>query len=316
MMDHSYTLATEMDAERSHARYDLANIAILITQLTAWAGLLVAMTHTTNWLLLFIEVYFFCLMMQGVFSMMHEGFHGHAHRSKITNSIMCWLASTLFGASATFIKVNHIGHHVRNRTDAELVDYVKKEESRLKKTIAYYLAVIGGIWIGASLGSLAMAIVPSSWLLKLQKKSESNTYAAALGDFTESDFQSIRLEVVASLIFWAIAWWLLELNLLTIVIAYSAFAFSWSSLQWIYHVRTPLDVVEGTYNLRSSILVRCFFLNFNYNLTHHRDPGLRWQVLHKVSDLTETRPFWRTWIAIAKPPVPLPDELNVQKTYY
>lgn len=309
-------MASDIDATHIHARYDTVNIAVLSAQLVAWAALLVAMSHTTNWVILFVEIYFFCLMMQGVFSMMHEGFHEHAHRSKGVNTAMCWLASTIFGASATFIKVNHIGHHVRNRTDAEMVDYVYEDESRLKKTVAYYLGIVGGIWIGASLGSIVVALAPASWLLKLQERSQHNTYAAALGDFTETDFRNIRIEVVASLLFWAAAWWLFEFKAMNILIAYGAFAFSWSSLQWIYHVRTPLDVVEGTYNLRSSRLVRWFFLNFNYNLTHHRDPSLRWQVLHAVSDLNETRPFWRSWLSITKPPVPLPEEPHFQKTYY
>lgn len=310
------TVASEKTIDYPHARFDAMNIGILLAQLIMWAVLLVAITHTNNWLLLLIELYFFCLMMQGVFSMMHEGFHGHAHRTRWGNIVMCWLASTLFGASATFIKVNHLGHHVRNRTDAEMVDYVHKHESRLKKTLAYYLGIVGGIWIGASLGSIAVAIAPTSWLLRLQERSKFNTYAAALGDFTEKDLFTIRIEVLLSLLFWINAWSLLQFNLVSILLAYSAFAFSWSSLQWIYHVRTPLEVVEGTYNLRSSKLVRWFFLNFNYNLTHHRDPGLRWQALHTVSNIEETRPFWRTWISIVKPPVPLPEEPNFQKTYY
>ncbi len=312
----AHSAATARELEHAQANFDRINIAVLSAQLMAWAALLVAMTHTNHWFLLLLELYFFCLMMQGVFSMMHEGFHDHAHRRKSVNNVMCWLASTLFGASATFIKVNHIGHHYRNRTDAEMVDYVKPDESRVKKTIAYYLGIVGGIWIGASLGSLIITLIPDVWLQKLQKSSESNTYAAALGDFTEPDFHRIRIEVVAGLFFWIAAWWLLGFSATTVLLAYGAFAFSWSSLQWIYHVRTPLDVVEGTYNLRSSRLVRWFFLNFNYNLTHHRDPGLRWQLLHKVSNLEETRPFWRTWLSIAKPPSPIPDEPQFQKTYY
>lgn len=316
MTEHSQRMASVHGVEHSQARYDLANMAVLSAQVIAWASLLVAMTHTSHWLLLIVEIYFFCIMMQGVFSMMHEGFHGHCHRSERINYAMCWLASTLFGASATFIKVNHLGHHVRNRTEAEMVDYVTKNESRLKKTIAYYLAIVGGIWIGACVGSIAMTLVPSSLLGKLQKRSAANTYAAALGDFSEKDIRAIRIEVITGLLFWAAAWLLLGFNITGVLLAYAAFAFSWSSLQWIYHVRTPLDVVEGTYNLRSSRLVRWFFLNFNYNLTHHRDPGLRWQLLHRATDLKETRPFWRTWLAIAKPPAPLPEEPHFQKTYY
>ena len=100
---------------------------------------------------------------------------------------------------------------------------------------------------------------------------------------TLADVRRIRREVAASLVVWLVLAWWLGLTWQAVIILYAAFALSWSSLQWIYHVRTPLDVVEGAYNLRAPWLVRSAFLFFNYNLTHHREPTLRWQ---------ELRGFW------------------------
>ncbi|RBL65332.1 fatty acid desaturase, partial [Pseudomonas sp. MWU13-2625] len=58
-------------------------------------------------------------------------------------------------------------------------------------------------------------------------------------------------------------------------------------------------------------------LNFNYNLTHHRRPALRWQDMHAVSDLRETRPLWYGWLTIFAPPRRLPDDLSqLDKTYF
>lgn len=295
---------------------DRINAAVLSAQVVAWAICLTVFSHVRNPLLVLPLVVFFCLMMQGVFSMMHETFHGHGHRSPRINYLMSWLASTLFGASATLIHINHLGHHVRNRTRAELVDFVEADESRLKKTLAYYAGICGGIWVGAFLFSVLLVLVPSAWIQRLQSRGADNTYAAAFADFSAADFRRIRLEVIAGVVFWALAWFLLELTVTAVGIAYLAFAVSWSSLQWIYHVRTPLNVVEGAYNLRSSLPIRCLFLNFNYNLTHHRDSSIRWQNLHAASNLRETRPFWRGWLAILLPPQPMPPDRLITKTYF
>jgi fatty acid desaturase len=103
----------------------------------------------------------------------------------------------------------------------------------------------------------------------------------------------------------------------TLLIAYAAFAFSWSSLQWVYHVRTPLHPVEGAYNLRLPRPVRWLFLNFNYHLTHHRRPNLRWQELYRTSDARETQPLWYRWLGIFRCPQPLPGPPeSIVKSYF
>ena len=297
-------------------RLDRMNIAVLCAQVAGWAVCLAAAPRLSDTIWLPAVIIFFCLMMQGVFSMMHECFHGHAHRSGAVNSLMCWLATTVFGASATLIRINHLGHHVRNRTRAELVDYIESDESALQKIVSYYFAILGGIWLASFLGSLILALMPARAVDRLSAKADTNTYAAAFADFKPEDFRKIRYEVLAGVLWWAGAFWLLDLQLAYVLLFYAAFAFSWSSLQWIYHVRTPLDVVEGTYNLRAPFPVRALFLNFNYNLTHHRDPGLRWQYMHDATNLRETRPLWFSWLAILKPPTPMPKDGVIEKSYF
>ena len=297
-------------------RFDRMNVAVLVTQCGAWLACLILLPVVDLLVLQVLIVVFFCFMMQGVFSMMHESFHAHAHRHPGVNYAIGWLASTLFGASATLIGINHLGHHVRNRTRAELVDYVEPDESQLKKTMTYYLAIFGGIWLGGCLGSLLLAVTPMRWIRRLQLNVEVNTYAAAFDDFRQEDFKRIRWEVLGAIVFWVTIWQVFQLDWRSVLILYLSFAVSWSSLQWIYHVRTPLDVVEGTYNVRAPWWVRRLFLNFNYNLTHHRDPSMRWQRMHAATDLTETRPFWYVWFSILKPPIPLPEPSSLTKTYF
>jgi fatty acid desaturase len=104
-------------------------------------------------------------------------------------------------------------------------------------------------------------------------------------------------------------------TLATLGLAYAAFAYHWSVLQWVYHLRTPIDVVEGAYNLRVPAPVRRAWLNFNCNLTHHRRPELPWQELHAATDPTQTQPLWYRYLLMWLPPTRFPDDLSsLEKT--
>ncbi|BBP68921.1 hypothetical protein PHLH6_09250 [Pseudomonas sp. Seg1] len=298
-------------------RFDVGNLCVLALQTLVWGMTLTWLSHTDAGGLKWLVLIPFCLVMQGVFSMMHESFHGLAHSRKKLNYFVMWWASTLFGASATLIHINHLGHHVRNRTRAELADFAVAGESLWRKRIEYYFAVLGGIWLAAFIGSLLLPVLPARITDKWSQTAEVNTYAAAFKDFSSADFKRIRYEVIAGVAAWLLIGLLLGWTWHVVLITYSAFAFSWSSLQWVYHMRTPLDVVEGAYNMRAPRLVRWAFLNFNYNLTHHRHSAMHWQQMHEASNLKETRPLWYGWLLVFLPPQRLPDDLTqLDKTYF
>ena len=134
--------------------------------------------------------------------------------------------------------------------------------------------------------------------------------------YSQRDWNVQRLECALVLLFWLGAIVVMDWRLDLLAIVYAAFAFSWSSLQWIYHMRTPLHPIEGAYNLRAPRIVRWLFLNFNYNLTHHRDPSLPWQRLHQRTDLRETQPIHARWLAVFRTPEPMPDPASIRKVYF
>lgn len=298
-------------------RYDLANLCVLMLQTFVWGATLTWLSSTDAGWFKWLVLIPFCLVMQGVFSMMHEAFHGLAHSKSKLNYFVMWWASTLFGAAATLIHINHLGHHTRNRTRAELADFASADESLLRKRVEYYFAILGGIWLAAFIGSLLLPLLPARITGRWSQTAEVNTYAAAFKDFSKRDFSRIRLEVIASVALWLSVGTVLGWKGHVVLLTYIAFAFSWSSLQWVYHMRTPLDVVEGAYNMRAPRLVRWAFLNFNYNLTHHRQSQLHWQQMHRASNLKETRPLWFGWLQVFLPPQRLPDDLTqLAKTYF
>jgi fatty acid desaturase len=255
--------------------------------------------------------------MQGVFSFMHECFHHHAHPNKYVNYMEGLVSSTIFGTSFTLFKINHLGHHVRNRTRAELVDYIYPDESPLRKITIYYTGILGGIWLGGFFGSLVLPMLPFGVVRWLEARREDNTYLTAFKDFTNHDWHMMRLEVLVGVFFWVGAVLVFKWRWQVLLTAYAAFAFSWSLLQWVYHVRTPIDVIEGTYNLRVPTPIRWLLLNFNYNLTHHRDASHHWQELHVISNHDEMQPLWYRLVRMVLPPRKLPDDpLSITKTYF
>ena len=298
-------------------RFGRQNLLILAAQLVAWVSL-ISLLHQdiSNWLKVAVLIAF-CLVMQGVFSMMHECFHRHAHPNRRINWFVGWLVSAIFGTSYTLFRINHHGHHERNRTKAELVDYIYPDESPVRKIVLYYTGILGGIWLSGFVGALVLPLLPYRVARLLAARSEDNTYLTAFRDFSASDWNMMRLELALGLIFWIIAIRTFGWSWVPLLVAYLAFAFSWSWLQWVYHVRSPIDVVEGAYNLRLALPIRWLFLNFNYNLTHHRDASYHWQELHAVSNQAETQPLRYRLIRMVLPPQQIPDDAStITKTYF
>jgi len=298
-------------------RYDAMNLAVVSLQVAGWA-LLISLLHRDLFFPLKAGVLLvFCLMMQGVFSMIHEAIHKLAHSNGAVNYGIGVVAALIFGTSFTLFEVNHEGHHVRNRTRPELVDFILPGESRAKKTLVYYFGIVGGIWLGGFIGSILLPFIPFRFRNWLSWNREDNTFTTAVTQFKQEDWRRLRWELLFGVFFWTVAIRLFDWHWQVLLTAYLCFAFSWSSLQWVYHIGTPIHVVEGAYNLRLPTWIRWLFLNFNYNLTHHRDPLRPWQELAAVSNPRETQPLWYRYLRLFLWPQPLPEDVGaIRKTYF
>lgn len=299
-------------------RYGRMNLVVTAAQVAGWAALLtVADAASLHWALRAGAIVLFCFLVQGVFSMMHEYFHYNAHRDRRLNYLIGFVGSTLFGTSATLHRVNHWGHHVRNRSEAERGDYIHEDETPVKKVLLYYFATWGGLWIGGIVFPLLALLIPyraAAWLARTKR---FNTYAAAFEQFQPADWAAMRLEALWLAGFWTLVVLFGPWSWQTLAIAYGAFAFSWSIQQWMYHLRTPIHVIEGAYNARLVAPLRWLILNFNYNLTHHRHPGLPWQELPSHTDVKETQPFWYRVVQMFLPPRRYPPPPHhLEKRYF
>jgi fatty acid desaturase len=303
-------------------RYGRANLVVTVAQVVAWAALLTALDRPSlHWGFRAAALVLFCLMMQGVFTMLHEFCHRNAHRDPRWNYVIGWITSTIFGTVPTLLQVQHWSHHRRNRTAPERGEFIHEDERPWEKIIRYYASILGGLWAACFFFALLVPFIPFSAIEFLMSDRRFNYLSAAFDGFKAADWPRMRIEGVVFIAWCVVLVWFGPWSWQTLLLAYVAFAFSWSSLQWIYHLYTPLHKIEGAYNLRAPALVRVLFLNFNWNLTHHRQPGVPWQELPRHVDPAETQPLWYRWLYLFRPPIPFPTdpaiaERMLEKRYF
>ena len=299
-------------------RHGGANLAVACAQLAGWAALLTVLdTRSLPWAARAAALAGFCLMMQGVFTMLHEYAHRNAHARPALNYLIGWITGTIFGTAPTLMQVQHWGHHRRNRTESERGEFIHEDEDAWSKRVRYYAAILGGLWLGSFIFPILAPLLPYRALAWLGRDERFNTYAAGCKDITPREWRRLRIEGLAFLAAWVSLLRFGPWHWQTLAIAYASFAFTWSSLQWVYHLNTPIHVVEGAYNLRLPGPLRLLFLNFNYNLTHHRQPSLPWQELRARSDQRETQPMWYRYALVFLPPRPFPqDHSSLAKRHF
>ena len=126
-------------------RYGNANLGVA-AQVAGWAVLLTLIDDARiPWFVRACGGVAFCLMMQGVFTMLHEYCHGNAHRNPKLNYMIGWMTATIFSTAPTLFRVQHWGHHRRNRTEAERAEFIHEGERALWKTAKYYMAILGNL---------------------------------------------------------------------------------------------------------------------------------------------------------------------------
>ena len=159
-----------------------------------------------------------------------------------------------------------------------IAEFILPGERAAFKVGLYYFAILGGIWLGSFVATLLLPFLPYRHAKSLAlQMTTMDGYSRSFAEFDADDWRLLRLEAVLAVAWWSACIWLFGWNWQLLLVLYACYAFSYSSLQWVYHMRTPLDRVEGAYDLRLPAPVRWLFLNFNYNLSHHRHPRAPWR---------------------------------------
>ncbi len=246
----------------------------------------------------------FCVFGHSLFSLIHEAEHDKLLPGRRANALAgAWL-SAFFPASFTILRAAHLAHHARNRSEEELIDYYRPEESRLLKTVQYYGLLAGSLWLGTAVLSVLVSFLPARLLPEPTKGEGDADLRSYVSFVSRADAWRVRCETAFTIVTWLSIAWLLNLGVQALV-AYVVFGFIWSTQQFIYHVRTPLHLVEGSRDLHMSPVFAFLFLNMNYHLAHHRYPRAPWNALPRLADSQPTASYLATWARSLLPPRPI-----------
>ena len=271
---------------------------VLASSASSIAGLIVAATV-------------FSFVGNTLFSLMHEAVHGYLFSDRVMNERAGFILAAFFPTSFTFQRAMHLGHHRRNRTDAEMFDLYYPEDSKFLKWAQLYGIFTGPYWLLVPLSATLVALFP--WLNNPSVKARLNWHwlertgiFAMMSGLSRVDMRSIQVEVIGAILLHVSFFYFLGTNSIGWLSCYLAFAVSWGALQYADHAFSVRDIRNGAWNLRVSLPIQMIFLNYHLHLAHHQNPQVPWFYLPRFVQDGERQPtFWQIFLAMLKGPRPV-----------
>ena len=288
------------------------NLTLVAAQMTAAFALLAVGAHTNSVAYTVLLAVAFAFVMQMGFCLAHEAVHGKLHRRKKVNAGLGILLFALFPGSFHFFEIAHLLHHKRNRSDAELEDYVMPTEIPWQKRVAYYFLICGFFWFLIPLASILIAMIPRRTIRIPAPGEDAGVFRRFLQFLNGVSPGRMRRDLFVTAAVWVAAELVFHFSLRNLAVFYAAFGFSWASQQYIYHVRTPRHAVLGAYDLRLWRPMEWLYLYFNYHLTHHLAVWVPWIYLPGVAAGRPTRGYLATYFDLWRPPQPVEEAFPSQ----
>ena len=276
--------------------------------------LLRAVSNSESWLLIAVLAIAFSFIANTIFSCLHECVHGIFHSNQRINDAFGVLLAAFFPTGFSLQRSAHMGHHARNRSDHELFDYYYPDDSRVLKTIQWYGIISGAYWIFVVIGWWLYLLCPFLFRRTLWQRhgpaiAEHTSGPAYARSFSEAPPVRARLELLFTIAFQIGVFVALDLTVTGWLICYLAFGFNWSALQYADHAFSPIDPIDGAWDLRVHPWIQAVFLNYHLHRAHHHQPNLPWTQLPRFVDENLHRPhflahYLRMWLG----PRPIPGD--------
>ena len=256
------------------------NAAIMAAQLTAIAACMLAArtTETITGLLLLAAA--FAVVMNSVYSVIHEAEHRMLFRNRRINEAAGVVMALFFPAPFHLLRQGHLGHHLRNRSDDEAFDLYFDGEHPVWKRLQLYGILTGMYWLVAVLANVVVLAFP--FVLRRENFAFDRPSAAFMDALNPRYTGIIRAEAIAVIALHSVLVWSLGVPLLHYAVMYAGFGFSWSAMQYVHHFGTTRHVLEGARNLWIWGPIDAVWLNHNWHLTHHKHPTVPWIHLPQI----------------------------------
>ena len=250
------------------------NAVIIVAQLLAIAGCLVGAAHGTSAGGLVALVAAFGVVMNSVYSIIHEAEHAMLFSNRRVNDWTGAVMALFFPAPFHLIRQGHLGHHLRNRSDDEAFDFYFEGDHKLWKILVWYGILTGLYWVVVVLSNVVFLILPFRADKKYWQVDQAST--AFMESLNPSYRGLIRAEAAAAIVLHVGIVWSLHIPLLHYGLMYAGFGFMWSAMQYVHHYGTERHVTRGARNLWIWRPLDLLWLNHNWHLAHHQHPSVPW----------------------------------------
>lgn len=250
------------------------NAVIVGVQVAAVAACLVALPRCSSWLALGTLALVFGMIMNSVYSTIHEAEHGILLGNRRANETAGVLLALLFPAPFHLLRQGHLGHHLRNRSDDEAFDLIIEGENAVWKRFQLLGILTGFYWVVVAVGNVVVLAAPG--LLARRFFDFDRASAALMDSLNPRYWRWIRLEALAAVLLHAGLLVLLGVPFLHYAVFYFGFGWMWSALQYVHHFGTERHPTRGARNLWICGPLDLLWLHHNWHRAHHEHPTVPW----------------------------------------
>lgn len=292
---------------------DRLNAWLVFVVLGVAIGLLWLASATPNlWIMLGAAVAFSYVLLTN-YALLHEATHGNLQSSPARNYAFGVLVGLLFPIPFSMICLTHQGHHLHNRTDAEMFDLYYPDDNRVVKYIRWYGILCGFFWPLIPLGAVLFSMAPARLREKIFAQPQSTGYM--FSDVQRTAVWAVRAELAGIVLFFVALHFLLGLRWGPTLLCYACFSLNWSTRQYVGHAFSKRDIIDGAWNLRHNRVMSWLLLHGELDKTHHRRPDVSWIYLPGLTADDDERPtyfrqYWRQWLGPRPNVEPAPHASN------
>jgi fatty acid desaturase len=271
---------------------------VLAVSLTAIGLLWLASLVENIYLMIGVAIVFSYVLLTN-YALLHEATHGNLQSNPRRNYALGVLTGFLFPIPFSMICLTHQGHHLHNRTDAEMFDLYYPDDNRVVKYVRWYGILCGFFWPLIPLGAVLFSIAPARLRVKIFAQPQTTGYM--FSDMRHSAVWAVRAELLGIILFFASLHFLLGLRWAPTLLCYACFSLNWSTRQYVGHAFSKRDIIDGAWNLRHNRVMSWLLLHGELDKTHHRRPDVSWYYLPKLTPHDDERPnyfrhYWRQWL--------------------
>jgi fatty acid desaturase len=263
------------------------NAGILLAQLAGIFACCYAAARVDSWPELAVLALGFGILMNSVYSIIHEAEHGMLFNGRGINDAAGALMALFFPAPFHLIRQGHLGHHFRNRSDDEAFDFYFEGDHRLWRRLVLYGILTGCYWMVVVLSNVVFLFLPFA----VNKKywTFDRPSHAFMESLNPNYRRLIQLECLAVIALHTLLVRGFQVPLLNYAVMYFGFGLTWSSMQYVHHYGTERHVTRGARNLRLWEPIDRLWLNHNWHLAHHEHPTIPWIYLPALGRLTQAQ---------------------------